>query len=198
MVLPNSYKLLALDISTNTGWALFDSNPTSLVAHGLLEVSVEDFNVNNKPETRSIYPRNIKDAADAMALQIYNLCRGYEPSIIVIENTVRGRNRNTQRLLEWIHKSVYDLLGSEFRVLYLDPSQWRKILELRLSKDDKDHNAQVKKGATRGKLTQKHLSVRRVNDKYNLMLKLQDNDIADAINLGEAAVSVFNKLTQGE
>lgn len=189
----SSYSILSLDLSTNTGWAILEYPSGKLLSHGLLEVSVDDFNVNNRPETRPTYPLNIKEASDKMALQVYNLALGFSPKLVVIENTVIGRNRNTQRLLEWIHKSTFDLLSTDFRVLYLDPSQWRKILELRLSKEDKAKNAQVKQGLIRGRITQKHLSVSRVNAKFNLLLKLQDNDVADAINLGDAACILLNK-----
>ncbi len=193
-----SSKILALDLSTYTGWAVLDAVSGNLLDYGNLVCTVEDFNVNGRPETSPLYPRNIKLAADDMGLQVYNLICSISPTVVIIENTVKGRNRHTQRILEWIHKSVFDAVGPEYKIVYLDPSQWRKELELRMSKEDKDNNVQVKKGTSRGKITPKHLSVRRVNDKFKLELKLKDNDIADAINLGDAAFSIFNKLKRGE
>jgi hypothetical protein len=75
----------------------------------------------------------------------------------------------------------------------MDTSEWRKIVGLWMSKEDKKNNRQVSIGKKRGKITKKHLSVRMVNEKFNKSLKLKDNDEADAILLGLAYVT---KLAQ--
>ena len=71
----------------------------------------------------------------------------------------------------------------------MDPSQWRKILEMRLSKEQKENNKLVSKGVKRGRITKKHLSVEMANARFNLKLKLKDNDIADACNLAVACLT---------
>jgi hypothetical protein len=75
----------------------------------------------------------------------------------------------------------------------MDPSQWRKILEMRLSKDQKENNKLVSKGVKRGRVTKKHLSVNMTNTKFGLKLKLKDNDISDAILLGLAYITKESK-----
>lgn len=178
-------RILSLDLSTKTGYAILDGN--ILLCEGLLTVRLEDFNVNDYPERSTLYPYNIVKAADEMADKVYELVTTYNPDFIIIENTVRGMNRNTQRCLEFIHKAVLDSLGGmKERVKYMDPSRWRSLIGLRLSPEDKKHNALVRKGQAKGKLTPKHLSVRRANELFGKSFKLKDNDKADAILLGIA------------
>lgn len=183
----NSKKIIiSLDLSTSTGYAVFTGN--KLGDYGTLVSKAEDFNVNNYPEKSKKYPYNIVNAANEMGSQVDTLVQKYKPDWIIIENTVRGKNRNTQRILEFVHKSVLDVLKDKYekKIKYLDPSEWRKLLDLKMSKDDLKHNKEVRLGKARGKLTRKHLSVRMVNEQYDLGLKLKDDDIADAICLGMA------------
>ena len=178
-------KVLALDISSNTGYSIMKNG--ELLDHGVLSVTAEDFNVNNYPERSPKYPYNIWKASDDMGYQVLNIALGYEPDYIVIENTVNGKNRNSQRYLEWINKSCFDRLHDKAKIIYLDPSQWRKIIGLRLTTEDKKHNALVSKKKAKGKITRKHLSVRMANELYNTSFKLKDNDIADSVLLNRAA-----------
>jgi len=180
-------KVLALDLSTHTGWAVFESG--NLTAKGLLEVPVLNFNVNKKPEKAPDYPFNLLDASNQMAGLVLNLWKAHAPDVVVIENTVMGRNRNTQRLLEFIHKSVLEILRfHKVKPLYMDPSEWRALIRLRMTKEDLKNNKLVSAGKSRGKITRKHLSVRYVNENFGLAFGLKDNDIADAICLGAAAL----------
>ena len=77
-----------------------------------------------------------------------------------------------------IKKDWPDGLGGAIqeKVIYRDPSHWRKIVNLRLTDEDKKHNKMVSKGLIKGRLTAKHLSVRKVNELYNLELILKDNN----------------------
>lgn len=184
-----STRILALDLSSSTGYAVLEvaGTETYLVDYGTIRIPAKDFNVNDFPNKSELYPYNIVDAADEMACNIRQIIENENVEKIVIENTVRGRNRHTQRLLEFIHKSVLDVIQDRRdKVTYLDPSEWRKILSLRLSAEDKKHNAMVKKKLAKGKITHKHLSVRMSNELFDLELKLKDNDIADAVLLGYA------------
>lgn len=183
-------KILALDLSSSTGIALLEGKkgqklPT-LREYGSSKIEIEDFNVNGYPNKSPKYPKNIIEAAENVALSVKHTVDLWKPDIIVIENTVKGRNRHTQRLLEWIHLMVLTQINDFDKVVYMDPSEWRKIIKLRMTDEDKSHNKDVAKGKIKGKITKKHLSVRYVNDIMDLKLKLKDNDIADAIALGLA------------
>lgn len=179
-------RVLALDASTKCGWALFVDG--KLVESGALApVSIEDFNVNKDPHLSPLYPYNILDGAEDVARLLWNKVRETRPDVVVLENTNKGKNRHTQRILEYIHFSFTRGFRNHPHMLkYMDTSEWRKIVGLWMSKSDKKNNREVSTGKKRGKITKKHLSVRMVNEKFNKSLKLKDNDEADAILLGLA------------
>ena len=154
---------------------------------GVVGVQVVNFNTAKKPERAPEYPLNLLAASNRMAQYVINLWVKYHPDFVVIENTQLGRNRHSQRLLEWIHKDVLEALNFyQIKPRYLEPSIWRCALGLRMTKEELKHNRQVKLGEAKGKITKKHLSVRFVNLTYGLNLLLKDNDIADAIGLASA------------
>lgn len=177
--------ILAIDLSTKCGWSYFQDG--KLIEYGLIVHKVNNFNVNDEPNKQPEYPFNIVKSADEMGRLIFNKYSEKRPDKIVIENSVKGKNRHTQRLIEFYHKSLLDTLKSiSYKVNYMDPSEWRAILDMKMTLDDKKNNKAVKQGLKRGKITKKHLSVRLVNKMFNLKLKLKDNDIADSIALGYA------------
>lgn len=191
-------KLLALDISSKTGYALVQGEvgikPELLSAGTIwMDRSVKD---------HGLYPWSFKLAAEKMVGYIREQVREADPSTIVIEETNLGRNRYSQKYLEFTHAYVLKMLGEEFpavKVVYLDTSAWRKAIGLWLSKEDRKTNAKLSRAKSaakhnqepldkkalgiKGKKTWKHLSVQRVNDTYGLSLKQKDNDQADAICL---------------
>ena len=185
-------RILALDASTKCGWALFE-NGAYARSGALPQIKVEDFNVNAEPNHSRFYPYNVVDAARQVAVKVGNLVGETGPDVVVVENTVRGRNRNTQRLLEFCHLEILRMLRNAVPVVYMDPSEWRKIVDMRLSVADKVNNKAVSAGKKRGRIKQKHLSVRMVNELYGLDLILKDNDQADAILLGLAYVTRSQK-----
>lgn len=189
--------LLALDLSTKTGYAVFDNG--TLTHYGQVDVKIEDFNVNDRPEKASSYPWNILTAVSSMMNHIQELVNKFNPDFIAVENTCgRSRNRNTQRVLEFLHYGFLQLLihnNLQNKFKYLDVSEWRKITNLRLTKEDKKKNKDVKSGKCKGRITSKHLSVRQANQLFNLKLKLKDNNASDAIMLGFAYLEQTKSLS---
>lgn len=185
-------KVMSLDLSSKSGWAIL--NDGKLEDRGLIRVSIRDFSVMNHPEQSPEYPKNILDAANEMGSLIEQLIKDKKPDHVVLENTCKGRNRSTQRILEWIHKAVLDrFILNGWEINYLDVSEWRRILNIRMSKEDKKNNYNINKGkkktlGLKGKVTSKHLSVRFVNEQHNLDLLVSENDQADAICLGMAFI----------
>jgi Holliday junction resolvasome RuvABC endonuclease subunit len=173
---------LGLDISTKTGWALIEDK--KLKDYGLLTVKIEDFNVQKEPNKSPFYPNNILKASKELCFQIRDLITKVKPDLIVIEQTVKGRNRHTQRCLEWFHKDIVEMImDSRYKFVYVDPSEWRKVLGLRLNPDQKKNNKLVSAGKKRGRITPKHLSVTFINSLFGSKFKIKDNNITDAINL---------------
>lgn len=183
--LGSNLRTLALDLSTKTGWSLFiDAELTA--SGGTGHVPVEGFNVNADPHLNPLYPYNVVDAAEKVVDLSMVLIAEHKPDIVVVENTVKGRNRHTQRILEFIHSAFLRRVRGVVPMVYMDVSEWRKLVELRLSKDDKKNNRDVSAGKKRGRVTRKHLSVRMVNQRFGMKLKIKDNDQADAILMGLA------------
>jgi hypothetical protein len=182
--------LLALDISTHTGWAVF--NDKKLLDYGVLNIKIDDLNFKPDPSKSPKYPKNILNASSGMLYLIKELLDKYSPKIVICENTTKGRNRHYQRCLEWFHKDIIDyFVDHEQAFVYMDPSEWRFILDMRLSKDDKKNNREVSLGKKRGRITKKHLSVRMANNLFSLNLKIKDNDIADALMLCWAYINKY-------
>ena len=50
-------------------------------------------------EKTSNYPWNLLETAQDIGTRVSELCYSIAPDIVVIENTVRGRNRHAQRVL---------------------------------------------------------------------------------------------------
>lgn len=176
-------KILGLDISTKTGIAIIeDGNLThyELVTVKLAssESQIDDF--------------NHIDRATEMANRLLDVVKKHDPDFIYIEQTNLGNNRTAQKLLEFTHCLVLMTLREyATKIAYVDSSAWRNSIGLQLTKEDRKHNKEVKKnleqgvraGPGKGKKTSKHLAVRWVNEKFNLDLKIKDNDLADAICL---------------
>jgi Holliday junction resolvasome RuvABC endonuclease subunit len=196
-------RVLTLDASTHAGWALLEGelgNPKpQILAKGLIE--------NDKPvQAFGAYPMNYLHAATGIANRLFGLVTEYKPDVVVIEETNLGKNRYTQKLLEFIHCSLLGQLAVRYigRVVYLSSSTWRQALNLRLNLEQRKNNAKLakakklasetgvavhaakKKLGVKGRVTEKHLAVQYVNEVYNLKLKVKDNDVADAICLGLA------------
>jgi hypothetical protein len=190
-------KVLALDVSTKTGWAVFTDG--KLGEYGLIKNP-------QKIQEYGKYPWCYLNATEAMAQQLLVLAQKEQPDIIVIEETNGSRSRYTQKVLEFLHCNLLVRLADGFngRVFYVNSSEWRKTIGMAMSKEDKkaNHKLHVEKclAATvgrkmdkaklgiKGKITKKHLSVRWVNETYGLDFRIKDNDIADAICLGSAYI----------
>lgn len=188
-------KVLALDLSSKTGWALFDEG--KLTERGLIQLDRPI--VDYYPE----YPWNYWRAAGWQAQNVNDLVKRIDPEVVVIEETNRGKNRYTQKFLEFLHCRVLEQpYVSSRKVVYISTGVWRKKLNMQLSKEDKKNNTTLAKAkrkalaigakvdrtglGIRGRIGKKHLAVRYVNATFGLELKMKDNDIADAICLGAA------------
>jgi hypothetical protein len=181
--------IIALDISTKTGFAVLEDD-TSIVETGLIRLS-------KKIDEFGPYPDSFILAAEQIADKISKLVSKYKPKSIVIEETNRGRARYSQKILEFLHFCVISrLMFLNFRPKYISSSEWRKTLEIRLSKDDKKNNLKVNDAKRKkipkknlgltGKINKKHLSVRYANDYWGINLRMKDNDTAEAMLLGLA------------
>jgi Holliday junction resolvasome RuvABC endonuclease subunit len=193
----NQIKLLALDISTKTGWAfLLNKDKPQLVKYGTIKNDQKIHDFGNYPECYLL-------AANKMACSLVAIIKELQPDIIVIEETNQAHARYAQKILEFIHCELLHALFFEkihSKIYYISSSTWRQTLELTLSKDDKANNKKCKEAresgvdkstlGVKGRINKKHLAIRHVNEYFNLELKMKNNDVADAICLG---LAYFNK-----
>jgi hypothetical protein len=190
---------LALDVSTKTGWSVLIQDKATQ------KITLKEYGVEKLPmkiEDYGIHPWYFIYAARAQVEQLTKLVIKAKPDVIVIEDTTRGRARFSQKILEYLHCTLLislDKYRNDLQappVFYLSPSEWRKKLGLVLSKTDKQNNKLVNKAAKtgvskkdlglKGKIGKKHISVRYVNEHWGLDLKMNQNDSADAMCLGQA------------
>lgn len=189
--------VLALDLSTSTGYAILEGQEGAIpkvLRSGTIVCPPAE------PGTAQ-YPWSLRNRCAAMVELISTVITHdlSDMDYVVIEETNLGRNRYSQKMLEWIHLNVLNLLALHGKtVKYINTSDWRRKLGTTLTAEDKKLNAKVRKLkksgdkvglkalGVRGKIGKKHVAVRFVNQTYNLGLKLKDNDQADAICLGVA------------
>lgn len=198
-------RVLSLDLSTHTGFAIFDGELgqlPKLVASGTVDLgkSVLDFGP---------YPHCYRKAAREMVSRIIDATSSHTNGLliahhVVIEEINSGRDRYVQKLLENIHTAACERLES-FPITYLNSdgaTGWRTHLGLKLTKDQKKANAKLskakreaeedgvkldkKKVGVRGKTTKKHLAIEWAKQNYKNTLKVKDNNEADAICIGAA------------
>lgn len=200
-------RILALDISTKTGWALLEGEQGSVPRVVKSGRVVLDGKVRGYAALS--YPWDYLKAIEVMAHEIIGEVVEHDPDIVVIEETNGSRSRYTQKILEWLHMGVLRNLDDltpagapRFKkygqVNYVNTSDWRKAVGATLTKEDKKLNVQVRKLkkagdkaalktlGVRGKFGKKHAALRYVNNTFGLDLRMRDNDIADAICLGTA------------
>lgn len=194
-------KVLAFDISTSAGWALLEGEP------GQLPKVVETGLVANDQPVSAFgeYPRSMVLSAQSISDRLWEkYCQFNSIEAVVIEEINKpGRfgNRYSQKLLDSIHclfvKAFVDADDKQ-KLVYINTSDWRRVVGANLTKADKALNIKVrklkragdkeglKKLGVRGKVSKKHAAIRFVNQTYNLGLKAKDDDIADAICQGVA------------
>jgi hypothetical protein len=200
-------KVLALDVSTNTGWALLEGELGSIpkiVDTGT--VQLEGGPVSGFGDMR--YPWDYTSACETIAHDIAVIVNKLNPDRIVIEETNRpGRftSRYSQKILEFIHAYLLEILFNRYvtdpkapAVHYVNTSDWRKLIGANLTKADKALNIKVRKLkkagnkealkalGVRGKISKKHVAIRYVNATFGTDFKMKDNDICDAICQGTA------------
>lgn len=190
-------RILALDVSTKTGWASMVSGPNdiALEAYGTIPQIHTPFGQ---------YPASFIDWAYQCFAKIEELIDRFAPDVLVIEETVAGsKGVYTQKILEFIHFLLAKFIKeSSIKAIYLLTGEWRSQVGCKMTKEESKHNLTVKKykkkndtkiaydenGKRIGRLTKKHINVRRANEVFGKFLKeplkKKDEDTADSLLLG--------------
>lgn len=195
--LTNPERILALDVSTKTGWSLLDSDGQdfNLITYGKIDKSTE-------PEGQ--YPANFVDWAESVASDVWNIVLTQKANVLVIEETASGsKSIYSQKILEFIHYCLAKRIKeSNMKAVYLMTEQWRRETGCLMSKEESKHNKEVKKykekagtniaydiktGKRIGRITRKHVNIRRANEVFSKFLseplRKKDEDTADSLLL---------------
>lgn len=199
-------RIVALDLASTTGYAVLerdDAGKISLLAMGAIHREDRDLTDG--------YPFSYVNTTYHQSVAINTVIYGNRPDVVVVEETNQTKgSRYAQKYLEFLHLQVLQRNREEFvgglmpPIEYVSTGEWKHTLGIKLSKDQKKANRKLKEIKTaaggdaaalrqakkaaglKGKVTGKHLSVAYVNQRFGLSLKQGDNDVADAICLGEA------------
>lgn len=182
--------ILSLDVSTKTGYCVSSfsrSTIPTILEYGVFtddeRVKISDFcNFDRK----SVF--SIIESGQLLCSKVLSLIQKYDVDKVVIEQTNHlSKNRFSQKVLEWYHLQLILCLDKASLFPYfIDTSSWRSISGCIMNKQDRKNNKLVKQKRKRGKITSKHVAVRRVFELYGIDLKQGENDIADAILMGVA------------
>jgi len=198
----DSMRILSLDMSSKTGWALITSSSEeyALVESGIIQKS---------SEPPGQYPANYVAWAYQVFGQILDLIERLKPDALVIEETVAGSKQvYSQKILEWIHFLVAQYIKQTgIKATYLLTGSWRSEVGCIMTKDERNRNKLVREqkkaieketgtrpmaaydinGKRIGIVGKKHVNIRRANEVFGKFLKKplqkKDEDEADAMLL---------------
>jgi Holliday junction resolvasome RuvABC endonuclease subunit len=193
----NPERILSLDVSSKTGWASMVSSES-----GILLEEYGTLPAIHEPEGK--YPSNYVMWAHNVFKEIEKLINRFKPDILAIEETCAGSKAvYSQKFLEFCHFLLASYIKeTNIGYVYLLTGAWRSEVGAKMTKQESDHNKYVSKykkkhetkvardlnGKRIGKLTKKHINIRRANEIFGKFLKeplrKKDEDAADSLLLG--------------
>lgn len=197
----SAMKLFCIDLSLHCGYAVLGSQSHSdpqLLAYGTIHYEGVPVRERNN------YPTSYLLVVEEHVNNVISMVEKHQPDHIVIEETNKGKNRYSQKMLEFLHHELLTNFKGRWEcpITYLDTSAWRSTLGIWMSKDQKKINAKINKAkreggdkaaratkkvlGVKGKFNKKHVAINHANITFGLSLKMKDNDAADAICLGLA------------
>ena len=190
-------RILALDMSTKTGWAYMTLDGQEVILH--------EFGQNSQiPQVLGTYPEAFLDWAQQCFDAILSLIKKFNPDTLVIEETAsNSKSIYSQKILEWIHFLLASFIKeSKIKAVYIMSGQWKSETGCLMSKDESKRNKKVREykkkhdtsvaygddGKRIGLVTRKHVSIRRANELFGKFLKTplrkKDEDAAESLLLG--------------
>lgn len=167
-------------------------------------VLLEHGQIPKIPMPDGSYPISFVDWAETCFSHVLVLIEKYKPSVLVVEETTGGsKTSHSQKILEWIHFCLAKYIKeSKIRVTYILTGQWRSEVGAKMTKEESKHNKTVKEykkthndtqiayneeGKRIGKITKKHVAIRRANEVFGHFfkepLRKKDEDLADSLML---------------
>jgi hypothetical protein len=192
-------RVLTLDISTKTGYALTISSDEGIHLEACGQIPKIEC-----PDER--YPDSFVSWAYLCYDEIEKLVKAHTPTVLVVEETAaNSKSSHSQKILEFIHFLVARLIKEiAIKSIYLQTGQWRKEANSYMNPDEKKHNKEVSKykvknktkiaydinGKRIGKITKKHVAIRRANEVFGKYfdkpLRKKDEDLCDSLMISLA------------
>jgi hypothetical protein len=187
-------RVLALDVSTKTGWATFIDGRLADYGTEFPDKKVGDF--GSYPMN---YVRLAEHLVDSLAKKV--LERFAAPGTeVVIEETNASRQNYSQKILEYLHFCLNRRLhGYGLKVSYVRTGEWRRAIGATQNAEERKLNAKIRRikqktgsklakieGKVVGRRTQKHYALRAVNELFGIELPRKMEDAGEAILLGAA------------
>lgn len=185
--------VLALDVSTKTGWAYFKDG--KLESYGTIfpDKGKEDF--GTYPLNYVLYTEYLIDRVIEQI--IVPMGQDFAWTEVVIEETNSSKNCYSQKQLEFLHCYLIKRLHLLNKTpKYIRTGEWRKATESKMSKEEKALNAKIARikkktgkklakidGKVVGRKGRKHVALRVVQQMFGIDLKIKSEDAADAILL---------------
>jgi len=190
-----SERILALDISTKTGYcvAMSSDEGIHLESHGQIP-KVEC------PDER--YPDSYVSWAYTCYEAIEKLFNEYAPDVLIVEETTRSKNSFSQKILEFCHFLVAKLIKETgIKCVYFQTGDWRKEVGSYMNEEERQHNKEVKgykkknktavaydiNGKRVGMIGKKHVTIRLINQVFGKFFKepmrKKNEDECDAMAL---------------
>lgn len=187
-------RVLSLDISTKTGWALIVSQDDTYDLERYGQVPKIE-----RPD--GPYPASFVDWAYICFGKIEALIEELHPDVLIIEETAGGsKSAHSQKILEFIHFLVARYVkDTSIKNVYTMTEVWRRETGCKMTRSERKHNDDVKKykekkgtniaydenGKRIGRLSRKHINIRRANEVFGSFLstplRKKDEDTADAL-----------------
>jgi hypothetical protein len=189
-------KVLALDISTKTGWAIFEDGKP--VSWGTLFPDKELKDFGSYPASYVKWARHLTNRLCSEIVYPFRSANAQEEFAVVIEETNASRQNYSQKILEYLHFCICEYFDKcEIVPIYVRTGEWRRATESKMSKEEKALNAKIARikkktgkklakidGKVVGKKGRKHVALRVVHEIFGIELKRKEEDAADALLLG--------------
>jgi Holliday junction resolvasome RuvABC endonuclease subunit len=191
-----SERVLSLDLSSKTGYALLVSSESGMVleTYGQVDkISCPD----DEP-----YPGSYITWAYMCFAKVEELIEWLKPDVLVIEEITKSKNAMSQKFLDFLHFLVCKFVQETgIKNVWFQTGEWRKEVNSKMSEAEKNRNKEVRKykkehksklaydikGKRIGMIGKKHVTIRLINDVFKDQLveplKRKDEDAADAIAL---------------
>jgi Holliday junction resolvasome RuvABC endonuclease subunit len=198
----NPERILALDTSTKTGYAVGVSSDSG--------IKLEDYGTLEQiHEPEGKYPSNYVMWSYQIFKELEKLIVKTKPDSLVIEETSKGsKNAMSQKILEFCHFLLAQhIMNTGIKSSYIMTGQWRKEIGCQMNDEEKLRNKEVRKykkeyekkhgkktavaydinGKRIGITGKKKVNIRIANeifgDQLKSPLKRKDEDQADALGL---------------